>query len=95
MKDYFNLFRARQWYKNLVIFLAIIFGGKLLDIQSWEPLSLGFIALCIISSSNYIINDIIDFRKDRLHPEKKNRPLAAGKISLVNAFLCFLILVTG
>src|SRR3989338_10440056 len=95
MKDYFNLFRARQWYKNLVIFLAIIFGGKLLDIQRWETLLLGFIALCIISSSNYIINDIIDFRKDRLHPEKKNRPLAAGKISLVNAFLCFLILVTG
>lgn len=95
MKDYLNLFRARQWYKNLVIFLAIIFGGKLLDIQSWEILILGFISLCIISSSNYIINDIIDFRKDRLHPEKKNRPLAAGKISLVNAFFCFLILLTG
>lgn len=95
MKDYINLFRTRQWYKNLVIFLAIIFGGKLLDINSWYILLLGFIALCIISSANYIINDIIDFRKDRLHPEKKNRPLAAGKIPLVNAFFAFLILATG
>lgn len=95
MKDHLNLFRVRQWYKNLVIFLAIIFGGKLFDIQSWEALLLGYIALCLISSANYIINDIIDFRKDRLHPEKKNRPLAAGKISLVSAFFWFLILVIG
>lgn len=95
MNDYFNLFRTRQWYKNLVIFLAIIFGGKLFYIQSWYILLLGFIALCLISSANYIINDIIDFRKDRLHPEKKNRPLAAGKISLGSAFVWFLILVIG
>ena len=90
-----NLLRVRQWYKNLVILLALIFGGLILDLGSWAFMMLGFFSLCLISSANYIINDIIDRDKDRLHPEKKNRPIASGKISLIEAMLITAILLLG
>ncbi len=90
-----NLLRVRQWYKNLVILLALIFGGLILDLGSWAFMLLGFFSLCLISSANYIINDIIDRDKDRLHPEKKNRPIASGKISLFEAALIAAILIIG
>ncbi len=85
MKPYLKLLRPQQWYKNLLIYLPLIFGRQLLNIDSIMLVTIGFISLCFISSANYIINDIVDLKKDKHHPEKSKRPLASGKISIKEA----------
>lgn len=84
---YIQLFRVRQWYKNIVIFLPLLFSGMLLDYASALHTFLGFVSLCIASSAGYIINDIIDRKADRENPEKKNRPIAAGLVSVSHALI--------
>jgi len=78
----FDLIRVRQYYKNLLVFLVLIFAGLAFDINSILLTILGFFSLCLISSTNYILNDIVDIEKDKKHPEKCKRPLPAGKISI-------------
>ena len=96
IKDYLHLLRVRQWYKNLVIFLAIFFTGEILNLSNLFLTVQGFFCLALISSSYYIINDIIDLSKDRLHPEKKLRPLASRKITLLSAILVvFALMAVG
>ncbi|MFX1361176.1 MAG: UbiA prenyltransferase family protein [Promethearchaeota archaeon] len=83
IKNILNLLRIRQYYKNILIFVGSFFGGKLLDISLLPLLILGFIILCCASSINYIINDIMDIEKDKLHPEKlEKKALASGKLSV-------------
>ncbi len=92
--DYIKLIRIRQWYKNLVIFLPIFFLENIFNTDWLIPTLLGFLSLCFVSSGNYVLNDIIDLKKDRLHPEKRNRPLASGKVHLGSAiFLAAFLLV--
>ncbi|MBS3170851.1 UbiA family prenyltransferase [Candidatus Woesearchaeota archaeon] len=91
--QFLELLRIKQYYKNLIIFLALIFLGKDITFETIILTSIGFIALCLISSSNYIINDILDKDKDKLHPIKRNRPIAnnyysttfAGIIAIITA----------
>ena len=92
---FFQLFRVQQWYKNLVIFLPLLFAGLLGDIHSILLTSLGFLALCAMSSANYILNDILDKTKDQLHPEKKKRPIASEEISILSAALIAFILAAA
>ena len=76
-----ELLKVKQYYKNLLIFLPLIFVGRLLDLDLFILTVMGFALLCFISSSSYIINDLADQKKDQLHPEKRTRPIASGKIS--------------
>jgi len=94
--DIVFLLRLHQWYKNLIIFLAIIFSGNFLNIDSIFLTFIGFIALVCISSSNYILNDLVDLEQDKLNPEKTKRPLCSGKINRSFAiFLFFILLIIG
>jgi 4-hydroxybenzoate polyprenyltransferase len=93
IKEYLNLIRIRQWYKNLVIFLPLFFVGEVFAHGYLEATLVGFIALCFVSSANYVLNDIIDRKSDREHPEKKMRPLASGKINIASAYIVFLIML--
>lgn len=93
--QYLKLARIPQWYKNLVIFLPIFFTGNIFNIQIIEMTLLGFLSLSFISSANYIINDIIDIKKDKVHPEKKKRPLAAGKVKIFEAIILALIFIAA
>lgn len=79
--------RPRQWYKNLVIFICIIFSKNLFNVEMWVKLLLVFILFCMLAGSHYMFNDIKDIEKDRLHPKKKFRPIAAGLISTKSAFI--------
>lgn len=81
----FLAIRPNQWVKNLILFAAIIFNGKLFDGQYFLLSFLGFLVFCALSSASYLFNDIVDLSYDKLHPEKKTRPLAAGLISLTVA----------
>lgn len=84
--------RPNQWVKNLIIYTAIIFSGKLFDWNLFSQATLGFIIFCLLSSTSYILNDIIDYEYDKKHPVKKNRPLAAGHISIPDATLIVFVL---
>ncbi len=89
---YISLLRPEQWYKNILIFIPLIFSENLINKQMFLLSIIGFLLFCILSSANYIINDIFDKKKDILHPEKKKRPIASGQISIVKAFIIALIL---
>ena len=96
IKDIIKLLRPNQWYKNLLIFIAIIFSKNLLNLSYLKITFQGFVMLIIISSANYIFNDLVDLKKDILNPEKKDRPIASGKISKKLAIILFLsFLVIG
>lgn len=79
--------------KNFALFAAIVFGGQLFNINAFGSVLLGFISFCFLSSSAYIINDLIDVRKDRLHPFKKSRPIASGEVTPTEAILIFIVII--
>lgn len=93
LRDILRLLRPRQWIKNLAIFGAITFGGELFNVPVLLNVVFGFIIFCTVSSGIYIINDIFDREKDKLHPFKKFRPLAHGDISLRVAVFLAIILI--
>ena len=76
-----KLLRIPQWIKNLFVFVPLIFSKHLFDKEYLITSLLAFLVFCLTSSIVYIINDIVDAESDRLHPQKKSRPIAAGKIS--------------
>lgn len=78
--------RPHQWVKNLSLFAAIIFTGQLFNPSLFILTTLGFIVFCMLSSASYLLNDIIDAPLDRLHPDKKHRPVASGQLSVSFAF---------
>jgi 4-hydroxybenzoate polyprenyltransferase len=78
--------RPRQWTKNVFIFAALVFDKQLFNIDSFLRTLAGFALFCLISSSVYIFNDLADVGADRQHPEKKNRPIASGKLPVSMAW---------
>ncbi|HOU13260.1 MAG TPA: decaprenyl-phosphate phosphoribosyltransferase [Anaerolineae bacterium] len=80
-KAFLRTMRPKQWIKNGVIFAALVFDEKLLKWQYLWPTVVGFVLFCLVSGVVYTINDIVDLEKDRQHPKKRNRPLAAGQLS--------------
>ena len=72
--------RPKQWYKNLVIFIGIVFSLNLLNFNLWINVISAFVTFCLLSGSIYIINDCLDVEKDRNHPKKCKRPLASGRL---------------
>jgi len=82
-----KLARPIQWVKNISVFAALIFSGDLYIKPLFINVFWTFWIFCFISSATYIINDIFDAPFDRLHPIKKNRPIASGKIPVYIAIL--------
>jgi len=79
--------RPKQWLKNLALYAALVFSGFFFYQESGQApyfvtVSYAFIIFCILTSSIYLINDLIDIESDRKHPFKKNRPLAAGSLPI-------------
>lgn len=92
IKAIIQLMRPKQWLKNFFVFAAIVFSGNFLNKNLlWENI-LTFILFCFTSSFIYVLNDIVDIEKDKCHPEKKNRPLASGRVSKKMAVIFDLIL---
>jgi 4-hydroxybenzoate polyprenyltransferase len=81
------LLRPEQWYKNLLVFLAALFSHNASNFPLYPRLAAGFLLLCLVSGSSYILNDIKDIDVDRAHPEKARRPLASGSVTVRTAFL--------
>ena len=81
LKPFFKTLRPKQWSKNLFIFAALVFDVKLFQSAPFLRTIAGFVLFCLLSSTIYLINDLVDIEKDRQHPVKKNRPLASGQLS--------------
>jgi len=87
--------RPQQWYKNLILFVSIIFSLNILNVDMWFTVIYAFILFCMLSGSEYIINDVIDIESDRKHPVKYKRPLASGKLKKTHALVFAAILIIG
>ena len=85
--NYLKLIRVPQWIKNLFVFVPLLFSLHFFQGNYFVTTLLAFFIFCLSSSFIYIINDIIDIEADKLHPQKKNRPLPSGKISKRNALI--------
>ncbi len=84
--------RPRQWIKNGLLFIPLIFDKQLTNWPALAWVVLGFLLFCILSSLVYIVNDLMDFEADRNHPQKRLRPIAAGKLKISTARLCVVVL---
>lgn len=73
--------RPRQWSKNLLVFAGITFSGRLLDDAALARALLAFVIFCLLSGAIYLVNDLADLAQDRLHPTKRLRPLASGRLT--------------
>ncbi len=77
--------RPNQWVKNLLLFAGLIFSRNLLDFQMLTKTFYAFFLFCLLSSSVYIMNDLLDLKNDRAHPLKSKRPIASGKLNVFSA----------
>jgi 4-hydroxybenzoate polyprenyltransferase len=91
-----RLLRPWQWYKNLVVFIALIFSNNALETRLYLPVFAAFLAFCALASGHYTWNDVHDRHADARHPHKKNRPVASGAIPpSVATLLGLLLTLTG
>lgn len=93
----FREMRPKQYTKNIFVFVAPLFAGKLLQWDVAVQSLLAFVAFSCTASVVYIINDIADREKDRQHPVKCHRPIASGDLSVVSALLgaCVLLCIAA
>ncbi|CAG0984806.1 decaprenyl-phosphate phosphoribosyltransferase [Anaerolineales bacterium] len=93
LKALIKTMRPRQWVtKNIFIFAALVFDKQLFIVESFLRTLAGFALFCLISSSVYIFNDLADVEADRQHPEKKNRPIASGRLPVSVAWAAGILL---
>jgi 4-hydroxybenzoate polyprenyltransferase len=100
--DLLRAMRPKQWTKNGILFFPLAFTLN----EYWKPFSpemfrygglamLAFIIFCVLSGAVYLINDVADIEQDRLHPTKRKRPIASGKISTKTALIAAAVLAAG
>lgn len=84
---YARALRLHQWAKNALVFAPLVLGGKALDAGAWGACALGFLALGLLASSTYLLNDLWDLPDDRRHWTKRERPLASGRLPIRTALM--------
>lgn len=93
---YIQIARIDHWFKNAFMLLGVILAVfNEPSVVAWSnalPLAIGILATCLVASSNYVINELLDGPSDQRHPEKKHRPAASGKIRPALAYAEWLIL---
>lgn len=87
--------RPRQWLKNLAVFTTVLFNGAFFDPTAFNQSILAFFTFCLLASSNYTFNDILDKKRDLKHPFKKFRPIASGVIPVPIAWIISIVCATG
>jgi 4-hydroxybenzoate polyprenyltransferase len=88
--------RPHQWLKNVLVFVPLLAAHLIGDVQELLRVTFAFVAFCLIASSIYLFNDLLDLSSDRAHPRKKQRPLASGALPISQGLLLApLLLGTG
>jgi 4-hydroxybenzoate polyprenyltransferase len=80
-----RLARPHQWTKNALVLAALLFGQCLFVLHDVVSSVVAFVAFCALASAGYVLNDIADREADRLNPEKCDRPLARGDLTVAAA----------
>ncbi|MCK5785938.1 MAG: decaprenyl-phosphate phosphoribosyltransferase [Candidatus Sabulitectum sp.] len=94
LKTLLEAMRIRAWTKNFFVFAALLFG-KVWSLRALEETVLAALGFGLIASAIYLINDTVDREKDKLHPEKRSRPIASGRLSVKKAVISAVVLTTG
>lgn len=98
IKNILKLLKLKHHIKNIVVLIPLIFSMKFVELSSCIVALIAVVAFSLIASAIYVFNDILDVENDRLHPIKKNRPIASGQISIQLArviFLCLTLMSVG
>jgi 4-hydroxybenzoate polyprenyltransferase len=95
MTLYLKLLRPTQWLKNLMLFFPPFLGGEILQPGIVQKGIIPFASFCFVSSSAYVLNDILDREHDKNHPKKKNRPIPSGRVSVPMAGALYVGLLAG
>ncbi len=91
----FRAMRPHQWTKNLFVFAPLLFAGAYRHRELTLRVAVTFAIFCLVSSAVYLVNDVRDREADRLHPRKKNRPIASGALSVPVALIAAVVLLCG
>ncbi|WP_035261854.1 UbiA prenyltransferase family protein [Desulfonatronum lacustre] len=93
---YIRIARPDHWFKNIFVvpgvLLAIFFDRSIMGLDIIPGVLLGFLCVCLIASSNYVLNEILDAPTDKFHPEKRNRPLPSGQAKISVAWMVWSVL---
>jgi len=92
MIDLLRLMRPHQWVKNSFVLTGLLFGHAWHDAALVTQVLFAFAAFCLVSSTVYVINDIVDIEQDKHHPKKRNRPLPSGKVTVSSAAIFAVLL---
>ena len=92
IKDVIKLIRMKHWIKNLLIFIPAFFEKNIFEAAVMKNLLWGFLCFSVLSSIIYVINDLRDVEKDRMHEIKRMRPIASGAVSVKKAWLIIVLL---
>lgn len=87
--------RPHQWVKNLLVFAPLLFTAQVQSPAAWGQAGLAFVVFCLVASSIYVLNDIVDRDVDRLHPKKRLRPIAAGTVSVTTAGALLVVMLAA
>ncbi len=87
--------RPRQWSKNLVVFIGLAFSGEVTNINLLTNAAVAFLCFCCAASAIYLINDVLDRERDKVHPIKCQRAIASGALSPKAAVVCALLLAVA
>ena len=93
VRGLFRTMRPKQWTKNVTVFAALIFDAKVLQPGPFLRTLAGFFLLCMVTGAVYVINDLVDMDKDRLHPTKRRRPLPSGQLPVAAAIAGAVVLL--
>lgn len=82
VRDLVRLARPEHWIKNGIVVLPVVFAKRIADPTAWLQACIAAVAFCIASSAIYALNDLLDRQRDRVHPAKRTRPVAAGRVTV-------------
>ena len=100
LKSWIQALRFHQWLKNLLVFIPLVMAHRFRELDLLEKTFIGFLAFGLCASAVYLLNDLVDLEADRHHPRKRQRPFAAGELSLfwglisIPLFLLFSLLLS-
>lgn len=96
---YVQIARVDHWFKNafmlLGVILAVFYEPRVAAWSSLVPLFVALVATCLVASSNYVLNELLDGANDRLHPEKRHRPVPSGRVRPALAYAEWLALAAA
>ena len=95
LKALFKIMRPTQWIKNAFVFMPLIFSARLRNVEDITGVTGMFVAFCLASSATYVLNDYLDMEQDKIHPLKRNRPLARGDITPTQGLVLMCLLTVG